>query len=322
MKNGRHILAILTLAALMPAALCQAQTKKSELDTFIFSPQWSAQAQFAGYYVAKEKGFYEEEGLDVQIVHPFSTQTAEDRLRRGVSHAATLTLTEAMSIVDDGLPLVNILQTSMNSAILLVSRYGGDPMKLRGAKVVTWRAGFGQTAKCIASQSHLSYQWITAASCVNLFIAGAVDATLAMSYNEYNQLLQTGLIKPGEGVYRFSEHGFNIQEDGVYMTRTAFNRSRSKAEAFARASRRGWEWAAEHPEETLEIVMEYVRSMRIPTNRILQSLMLDEILRLQLDPDTGTRDFRLRPDMVRQASGLMAKEGLLSREVKYEELLP
>ena len=43
---------------------------------FVFTPQWTAQAQFAGYYVALEKGFYREAGLDVEIVHPSSSRPA------------------------------------------------------------------------------------------------------------------------------------------------------------------------------------------------------------------------------------------------------
>ncbi len=323
----RRILAVLILAAALPASLSAQRAKPTSvpaetLEPFVFSPQWTAQAQFAGYYVAKEKGFYEEEGLDVEIVHPFASQDAEERFRQGSSLASTLTLTEALEIVDDGIPLVNILQTSMNSAMLIVSRYGNDPMSLKHPKVIMWRGGFGQIARCMASKEHLDYQWIAAASVVNLFVAGAVDATLAMSYNEYYQLLQTGLVTPGNGLYRFSEHGYNIQEDGVYMTARQYRRNKDKADRFARASRRGWEWAAEHPDETLEIVMDYVQEFRIPTNRVLQQLMLEEILRLQLDPDSGEREFRLRPDMVRQASVLMFEQGVLKREITYDELVP
>ena len=290
---------------------------------FVFSPQWTAQAQFAGYYVAMEMGFYAEEGLNVEIVHPSSTQSAIEKFQKKECDAATLPLSLAMRSVDEGLPLVNILQTSMNSASMLISRWGSDPMTLKGAKVATVRAGFGQLSRCVADLEGLDYQWIPLASCVNLFVAGAVDATLARSYNEYYQLLETGTIEPeGKGIYRFRDHGYNIQQEGVYVTRAYYQKHADEAERFARASRRGWEWAAEHPEETLDIVMKYVNRYRIATNRVLQQLMLEEVLRLQLDPDTGERAFRLRTDMVEKASQLMSKAGMLKRTVKYEDLMP
>ena len=93
-------------------------------------------------------------------------------------------------------------------------------------------------------------------------------------------------------------------------------------EAFARASRKGWEWALEHQEETLDIVMEYVRRERIATNRVLQQLMLAEVLRLQVDRDSGKREFRVRPDMVEAASRMLLGQGMIGRMVTYEELMP
>ena len=208
----------------------------------------------------------------------------------------------------------------MNNAMVIVSSRGKNPLKQPGAKVGIWNAGFGQVAIGMSKQEGLNYEWIPFATNVNLFISGAIDATLAMSYNEYYQLLQTG-IELGEGnVYRFCNHGYNIQEDGVYMTREYYNTHKDQARRFAQASRKGWEWAAAHPEEALDIVMRYVEKNHIATNRVMQRLMLQDVLRLQVDRESKKREFRLSPDMVRQASRLMVENQMLSREVSFEEL--
>ncbi len=68
--------------------------------------------------------------------------------------------------------------------------------------------------------------------------------------------------------------------------------------------------------------MDYVERNNIATNRVMQRLMLEEILRLQVDRESGQREFRLREDMVQQASRLMVENVMLDREVSYEELLP
>ena len=104
------------------------------------------------------------------------------------------------------------------------------------------------------------------------------------------------------------------------MTRDYYAKHKDQARRFAQASRKGWEWAAAHPDETLDIVMQYVNKNHIATNRVMQRLMLKEVLRLQVDRESKKREFRLRPDMVRQASRLMAENQMLSREVTYEEL--
>ncbi len=290
-------------------------------EKFIFTPQWTAQAQFAGYYVAQEKGFYKEAGINVEIVHPSVTQPAMRRVQNNESHATTLQLAQALDIMDYGVPLVNILQTSMNNGLVIVSRKNKNPLQQKGEKVGIWSAGFGQIAICMSMKEGLNYQWVPFASNINLFVSGAIDATLAMSYNEYYQLLQTGITLNESNVYRFCDHGYNIQEDGVYMTRSYYESHREQARRFAAASKKGWEWAAAHPKEALDIVMSYVQKEHIATNRILQKLMLDEILRLQVNRETGKREFRLRPDMVKQANTLMYENNMLSREISYDELI-
>ncbi len=310
MKRCIGLLVFLTLVV----ASVEAQER------FVFTPQWTAQAQFAGYYVAQEKGFYKESGIEVDIVHPSVTQSAMNRMRKGESQATTLQLCQAMEVIDDGISLVNILQTSMNNAMVIVSRRQKDPLTQIGARVGIWSAGFGQLAICMSIKDNLKYQWIPFASNLDLFVAGAIDATLAMSYNEYYQLKQTGLPISEENVYRFCDHGYNVQEDGVYMQREYYLAHKEEARKFAAASRRGWEWAAEHPEETLEIVMKYVKKNHIATNRVLQRLMLTEVLRLQVDRESGKREFRLRKDMVETASRLMVEQKMLKKEVTYEQL--
>lgn len=308
---------------IMPAVIFTVLSGKAQIldETIVFTPQWIAQAQFAGYYVAEAKGFYREAGLKVKIEHPSATQSAMNRLRSNACQATTLQLCQALEVVNDNIPLVNILQTSMNNAMVIVSARGKNPLTQKGAKVGIWSVGFGQLAMCMSLMDHLNYEWIRFAQGINLFLSGALDATLAMSYNEYYQLVQAGIEMNDNNVYRFCDHGYNVQEDGVYMTRDYYEKHREQAKKFAQASRKGWEWAAQHPEEALDIVMQYVSNAHIATNRVMQRLMLKEILRLQVDRESKKREFRLRPDMVRLASRLMVDNHMIGREVKYEELI-
>jgi NitT/TauT family transport system substrate-binding protein len=319
MKHTRWMLAgiLAVISSVLPFA-----SSAQDAPPLVFTPQWTAQAQFAGYYVAEAKGFYREAGIKVQIVHPSATQPAMSRLRQNQCQATTLQLCQALEIVGDDMPLVNILQTSMNNAMVIVSAKDEDPLKQKGARVGIWSVGFGQLAICMSIMDHLNYEFIRFAQNVNLFVSGALDATLAMSYNEYYQLVQAGIKMTDKNVYRFCDHGYNVQEDGVYMKRDYYEKHREQAHKFAQASRKGWEWAAQHPEEALDIVMQYVDRENIATNRVMQRLMLKEVLRLQVDRESKKREFRLRPDMVRQASRLMLQNHMLSREVTYQELIP
>ena len=311
----------LILICMVTACSSWVQTATAQDETIVFTPQWTAQAQFAGYYVAMDKGFYREAGVKVKIEHPSVTVPAMSKLRDNQCQATTLQLCQAMEYIEGGMPMVNILQTSMNNAMVIVSARGKDPLTQKGAKVGIWSVGFGQLAICMSIKEHLDYNWVRFAQNINLFLSGALDATLAMSYNEYYQLIQAGLDITDKNVYRFCDHGYNVQEDGVYMTRDYYMAHKEQAKKFAQASKKGWEWAAQHPEETLDIVMKYVDAAHIATNRVIQRLMLEEILRLQVDRESKKREFRLRPDMVKLASRLMLENRMLKREVKLEELI-
>ena len=167
----------------------------------------------------------------------------------------------------------------------------------------------------------MNYEWVFFTGNVNVFLSGGVDLMSAVSYNEYLLLKQAGFDMPEKSVFRFKDHGYNIQENGVYVKRDYYDTHRDQLKRFAEASKKGWEWAALHPDQTLDIVMKYVRDAHVQTNRVIQKLMLEEILRLQLDPDSGRREFRVRPEMLKKACTLMQDFGTIDREVTYGELM-
>ena len=290
-------------------------------EKFVFTTAWTAQAQFAGYYVALEKGFYKQAGLDVVIQHPSLTSSAFTRLQSDESDAAMFSMMSAMDFISQGIPLVNIFQDSMNSSNILISRWNTSPQKMKGKKVAIFNSDPNYLALIMSKKEHMNFEWVRFTSQINLFLSGAVDATMAVSYNEYLQLLQAGFPLKEDMLYRFSEHGYNIQENGVYVKRDYYRSHREACRKFAEASRKGWEWAASHIDETMKIVMKYVQTYHAPTNRVMQKLMLKEVLDLQLDRDSGRREFRVRPDMVEKACRLMLDCGMLRREVSYKELM-
>ena len=122
----------------------------------VFTPQWTAQSQFAGYYVALEKGFYKEAGVDVEFVHPSASYPAINRLVDGSSSVISMQLMQAIAETGNGTELINILQTSQHNGLVVVSR--GDTLNslyaLGGKKVGIWRAGFGELALLV--RRHLS----------------------------------------------------------------------------------------------------------------------------------------------------------------------
>jgi len=306
---------------LLFCVLVQVPDRMSAEEPFVFTTVWTAQAEFAGYYVAKEKGFYRDAGLDVKIQHPSLASSVYHRLETDECDAGMFALMSAMELNANGSQLVNIFQTSMNSSYLIVSRWGKNPLTQKGIRVAVYNSEPNYLTLMMDKREKMNYDFIYFTEGVNVFLSGAVDAMVVVSYNEYYQLLQAGFKMDEKTLYRFRDHGYNIQENGVYVKREYYETHPKQVKAFADASRKGWEWAAEHPQEALDIVMKYVKAENVPTNRVMQKLMLEEILRLQKDPDSGKREFRVRPDMVKKANQLMLECGMLKREVTYDELM-
>ena len=283
-----------------------------------FTPQWTPQSQFAGYYAALENGYYAEAGLDVSIVHPTSSNNSMDMIKDGTSDIITSELIQAMMTTDDDLKLVNLLQTTQHSTLVLISRTKNvrDFADLAGCRIGTWKVGFSEIPHMIDEEQHLDIEWVKLINSLNLYIAGAIDATLAKSYNELILFSMSG-ITPGSVLY-FSEHGYDFPEDGLYVSEAFYKKNPEKCRLFAEASKKGWNWVRENREEALDIVMKYVKESNVPTNRYNQKWMLDAILEAHEDVKGGVPSYRLDEDAFNRLNEALVKYGYIARPVVYE----
>ena len=147
-----------------------------------------------------------------------------------------------------------------------------------------------------------------------------MDICLVGSYNEYIQLAECGFQSDSSYIYRFSDYGYNLPEDGLYVTREFYQSHSDTVAKIVRASVRGWKWAGEHPEQALDIIMEVVRRNNIGTNRYHQRKMLEEQLRLQVDESTHTRTYHLSRQGFERAANILLDDKEKSR-ILYEDFV-
>ena len=287
----------------------------------VFTPQWTAQAQFAGFYVADVKGFYREAGLDVSIRHPSASNPCINLLKEGKSQVITLQLLTAIQHIDHGVPLMNLMQTLQNNSQMIVSH---KPLKsiqdLKGKRVGCWKAGFVELPYIMNSHNKLNIEWIPYVSNINLFISKAIDAAIVQSYNEFFQLVLAGQRFQDNQLINMADIGYNIPEDGLYVTADYYKKHKATVDKFVAASKKGWEWAVAHPDETLDIVMETCRKHGVKTNRPIQRWMLQQMTDLTKDRKTGKRTYRLDPDALTLAVGLMRDNGFIKSDITYQQI--
>ena len=215
----------------------------------VFATQWLPQAQFAGYYVAREKGFYDEAGLDVTIKYPPTTGNVMSYLTDGTADIISQFLISAMKARSAGTDLVNIAQFSEHYAILFVSLKESGIKTLddiRGKKVGIWKSGFYEAPKAFLANKKINVQWVPIASTVNLFLMNGIDVMTVMWYNEYNQLYLSGINEDEMNTFFLSKYGYDIPEDGLYALSKTLKVKPENLSAFVKASLKGWQYAAAH----------------------------------------------------------------------------
>lgn len=230
--------------------------------------KWVTQAQFAGYYVAKDKGFYEEEGLNVTI-KPGGPDIAPTQVIAGGGADVVIDwMPSALAAREAGLPLVNIAQPFKSSGLMLTClKESGvaSPADFKDKTLGVWF--FGNEYPFLSWMSTLGYKTDGSAGGVTVLKQGFnVDPLLqkqaacisTMTYNEYWQVIEAG-VKPEDLVtFKYEDEGVATLEDGLYVLEDKLKDPAfvAKMVKFVRASMKGWKYAEANPDEAAEIVLE------------------------------------------------------------------
>ena len=260
MKDIRTIMGVAALG--LWAGMAQAA------DEVTLQLKWVTQAQFAGYYVAQDKGFYEEEGLDVTI-KPGGPDIAPAQVIAGGGADVIIDwMPSALASREKGLPLVNIAQPYKSSGMMLTCRNDSgvtSPEDFPGSTQGVWF--FGNEYPFLSWMSKLGIPTEGGEDGVTVLKQGFnVDPLLqkqaacisTMTYNEYWQVLNAGLTEDDLTVFKYEDQGVATLEDGMYVLEENLEDPEfvDKMVRFVRASMKGWKWAEENPEEAAMIVLD------------------------------------------------------------------
>jgi len=252
-------------------------TATTQLRKVTFLPYWVCNAQFAGYYMAREMGIYKKHGIDLTIIpfQPFYTTTA--LIGTGEADFAALWLVNAIEVRASGTDIVNIAQFSTRSSLMLVTKKssGIDELEKMNHKRAGIWSGFELQPTALFKKFHLDVEIIPIGSTNNLFLKDGVDITNANWFDEYHSIINSGYNPDELNTFFFADYGLNFLEDGMYCLSDKMKNDPKLCTDFVEATMEGWQLAFSNPEKAIDIVIEYAQKQNIPVNRVHQQWMLD-----------------------------------------------
>ncbi len=250
------------------SVLAWGATAAQAADKVTLQLKWVTQAQFAGYYVAKEKGFYDQAGLDVTI-NPGGPDIAPPQIIAGGGADVIVDwMPSALASREKGVALVNIAQPFKRSGMMLTCRKETGivkPQDFPGKTLGVWF--YGNEYPFLSWMAKLGIPTSGGAKGVTVLKQGfnvdpllqkQADCVSTMTYNEYWQVIDAGLKPEDLVVFKYEDEGVATLEDGLYVLEDRLGDKAfvERMARFVKASMQGWAWARENPKEAAMIVLE------------------------------------------------------------------
>ncbi|CAN0655900.1 ABC transporter substrate-binding protein [Nitratireductor aquimarinus] len=256
------------VTGILSGALMLAASQALAADDVTLQLKWVTQAQFAGYYVAKDQGFYEEEDLNVEIKPGGPDIAPVQVLAGGGADVMVDWLPSALAAREKGVPVVNIAQPFARSGLTMVCRKETGiekPEDFKGKTLGTWFFGNEYPLYSWLSKLDLprdgSENGVTIQKIgfnVDPLLQKQADCITAMTYNEYWQVIDAGLSEDDIVVFNYTDEGVATLEDGLYVLEDKLQDPEfvDKMARFVKASMKGWMWAKDNPDEAALIVLD------------------------------------------------------------------
>jgi PAS domain S-box-containing protein len=238
-------------------SLCHSLLFSQELEKVSIQLLWKDQFQFAGYYIAKEKGYYRDVGLDVELKKfDFKKNIVDDVLHKKTTYAIGRS-----SLVADrssGKNVVLLAAILQSSPIVLVTKDASAIAQIedfKGKKIAVTGTDFEVSIFALLNSRKISLGAMQVSNNVNKMqslIDGDVDIISAYRTNQVYSLRKKGL---NINVFNPKDYGFNFYSDILYTSKNEIKKHRQRAIYFTQASLKGWEYAFSHIEETVEMIM-------------------------------------------------------------------
>lgn len=280
--------------------------------------KWFHQFQFSGYYVAKQLGYYEEEGLDVEILEFSRAYSSIDSLLYGrVDYAVSDSTT--LLYRANGVPVVALASIFQHSPAVLISNLHDSETlaDLKGRRMVLSGVARASELSAMLAMRGLQLDDMTqlkASEPIEAFISGDTD-----SFNGYgsNELYILEKRQVPYRVFRPRDFGIDFYEDVLITLESTVRDNPQQVERFLRASLRGWQYAVDNPEAAIAIILEHFNSQQ----KSREHLQFEAQRSIALIDTGGGAVGAMSRDRWQAIGEVFRKHGFLNKNVELESFL-
>lgn len=293
---GVIILAVVLLLGVGYFALnSDEDTTSGDLDPVTLQLKWVEQAQFAGFLVADANGYFEEEGLDVEVkpggvgINPVDVLIADE------ADIAVAWTGNVLPAISNGEDLVNIGQGMQRSGMRMMAFNDAgitEPADIEGKRIGTWPGGNELEPYAFIEQQGLDKDrdvtLVSQGFDMNQLLNGEIDLASAMIYNEYWLPMNEGYEEEDFTVFDLEEEGAGMLQDGLFVKREFLEDNEDILVRFMRASMKGWDYAITNQEEAVDLMgIDFTEND--VTARDHQILSMSEVAKLYAGDDAAVQ---------------------------------
>ncbi|OME35090.1 ABC transporter substrate-binding protein [Paenibacillus sp. FSL E2-0274] len=287
--------------------------------------KWVPQAQFAGYFVAQDKGYYKEEGLDVEILPGGPDIVPEQQVAGGSADIGVGWVASLLPSLEEGMPLVQIAQIYQKSGLVLVSKKSAginSAADLKGKKVGNWMGGNEFELLALFDKykfdPNKDLSFTKQGFTMDQFLGDQIDAASAMTYNEYQVVLESGIKAEDLNVIDMNTEGVAMLEDNLFANKEWLAENKETAAKFVRASLKGWKDAIADPAAAVDSVMKQAEDGS--TTKEHQLTMMTEVAKLILPEGFDSAKMGYTDVAAfQQTADISLKFGVIKEPVKVDE---
>lgn len=332
MKKGSVLLALVLSIALVLSACGgseknnsgEATSTKEELTKLKLQLKWLPQTQFAGYYVADEKGYYAEEGIDIEIIPGGPDIIPEQQVANGAADIGMTWVASLLAHQEEGMPIKEFTQITQSSAMQLVSKKSAginSPEDLKGKKVGVWFGGLEFEILALLEKYNLDkdkdVELTKQGVSMDQLLTGELDAASVLTHNELLVVLESGVSRDELNIIDMNAEGVAMLQDSLFATNDFLEKNEELAVKFLRATIKGWKDVVNNPQEATDIVMKLVD--KDSTTEEHQLNMAIEIGKL-VKPEGFSIDniLSINPDTFKTTADIAYKFGVITKEADLE----